>query len=83
MWEVEYTDRPFADTVKGSRYANMKELRPPASTIRVLFVFDPRRIAVLLVGGDKEGRWDSFYDEIIPAADALYETHLEELAREE
>src|ERR671936_962295 len=64
--------RPFVDTVKGSRYANMKELRPPASTIRVFFIFDPRRTAMLLAGGDKEGRWRRFYDEMIPVADALY-----------
>lgn len=68
--------RPFADTVKGSRHANMKELRPPGSNIRVLFAFDPRRMAILLIGGDKTGRWKAMYEEIIPLADALYDEHL-------
>src|SRR5690349_11858811 len=45
--------RPTADTITGSRLANLKELRPPASTIRILFAFDPRRTAILLLGGDK------------------------------
>lgn len=48
--------RPLADTVKGSRHSNMKELRPPGSNIRVLFAFDQRRMAILLIGGDKSGR---------------------------
>jgi hypothetical protein len=74
--------RPLADTLAGSRYPNMKELRPPASSIRVLFAFDPRRVAILLIGGDKEGRWDTFYGEIIPVADRLYARHLEELEGE-
>jgi hypothetical protein len=52
--------RPLVDTVKSSRLSNMKELRPPsagASEVRVLFVFDPWRSAVLLVAGDKSGQW--------------------------
>jgi hypothetical protein len=60
----------------------MKELRPPAETIRILFAFDPRRIAILLIGGDKRHRWDEWYEEFIPVADRLYEEHLEELRRE-
>ena len=74
--------RPLADTVSGSRHQNMKELRPIGSHIRVLFAFDPRRAAILLVGGDKSGRWKKFYDEVIPVADALYEEHIEQLRRE-
>ncbi len=74
--------RPFADTVEGSRHANMKELRPPASHIRVLFAFDPRRMAILLVGGDKSGRWKEFYEEMIPVADRLYDEHQKELHEE-
>ena len=45
--------RPRVDTLKGSRHANMKELRPLSTNIRILFAFDPRRMAILLLGGDK------------------------------
>jgi hypothetical protein len=60
----------------------MKELRPLGSNIRVLFAFDPRRTAILLIGGDKTDRWQEWYEEMIPMADRLYEVHLEELRRE-
>jgi hypothetical protein len=68
--------RPLADRVTGSRHHNMKELRPAGTTIRVLFAFDPRRRAVLLVGGDKSGRWKRRYDDNIPLADERYDTWL-------
>ena len=74
--------RPFVDTVKRSRHPNMKELRPPSGHIRVLFVFDPRRMAILLLGGDKTGRWQTWYDEAIPVADRLYDDHLRTLREE-
>ena len=74
--------RPYADTVKGSRHANMKELRPPEGNLRVLFAFDPRRMAILLVGGDKTGRWREFYERMIPLADDLYDEYLDELRKE-
>lgn len=74
--------RPFADTIEGSRHANMKELRPPATNIRVLFAFDPRRMAILLLGGDKSGRFEEWYQEMIPLADELYDEHLKELREE-
>lgn len=74
--------RPLADTVKGSRHANMKELRPPEGNLRVLFAFDPRRMAILLIGGDKTGRWREFYERMIPVADDLYDEHLKELRKE-
>jgi hypothetical protein len=74
--------RPHADTVKGSAYANMRELRiqHQGRPYRVLYVFDPRRVAYLLIGGDKTGnaRW---YDEFIPVADAIYEQHLQEIGK--
>ena len=72
--------RPSVDTVKGSRHANMKELR--AGTIRVLFAFDPTRTAILLIGGDKRDRWQAFYNEIVPLADGLFDQHLTELETE-
>ena len=74
--------RPLADTVAGSRHPNMKELRPPGGGIRVLFAFDPRRMAILLVGGDKTGWWREFYEQKIPEADRLYDEHLEQLREE-
>ncbi len=74
--------RPLVDTVKGSRYPKMKELRPLGGNIRVLFAFDPRRSAILLVGGDKTDRWEEFYEEAIPEADRLYEVYLDELREE-
>lgn len=74
--------RPLADTVAGSRHPNMKELRPVGSRFRVFFAFDPRRAAILLIGGDKTGRWKEFYEETIPVADALYDEHIEQLRRE-
>lgn len=74
--------RPFADTIKGSRHDHMKELRPRGGNIRVLFVFDPRRTAILLVGGDKTDRWEGWYEDMIPVADDLYDAYLEELREE-
>lgn len=77
--------RPLVDRVQGSRFHNMKELRPGSkgrSEIRILFVFDPRRRAVLLVAGDKSGRWSHWYDEHIPVADERFETWLKEEVRE-
>ena len=71
--------RPLVDSVKGSRFRNMKELRPPAPgrlTIRVLFAFDPVRQAVLLVGGDKANDWEGWYRRAIPLADSRFERYL-------
>ena len=77
--------RPYADTLKGSLYPNMKELRfeVEEGVWRVAFAFDPRRRAVLLVGGNKAGKRDrqekKFYEELIRDADARYVQHLERL----
>lgn len=75
--------RPRVDTVKGSRFANMKELRTQhhGEPYRTFFAFDPRRSAILLVGGNKGGD-KRFYESMIPKADGLYAEHLEELRRE-
>lgn len=75
--------RPHADTVKGSRHNNMKELRTQSGghPLRTLFAFDPRRCAILLIGGDKTGD-DRFYEKMIPLADHLYDDYLEELKDE-
>lgn len=74
--------RPLVETIKQSRHANMKELRPPSGNLRVLFAFDPRRAAILLLGGDKTNRWRSWYEDAIPRADHLYDEYLDELRRE-
>ena len=49
--------RPIVDKVSGSKFHNMKELRSAGTSIRILFIFDPNRQAILLLGGDKEGNW--------------------------
>ncbi len=77
--------RPSVGTVKSSRHKNMKELRASSSragALRVLFAFDPRRHAILLLGGDKSGNWGAWYDWAVPAADDLYDLYLRELAEE-
>ncbi len=71
--------RPLVDRIAGSRLHNLKGLRPGSSgtsEVRILFVFDPVRNAVLLVAGDKSGRWKEWYAEAIPAAEAAYEAYL-------
>ncbi|GAC1325952.1 MAG: type II toxin-antitoxin system RelE/ParE family toxin [Thermoleophilaceae bacterium] len=69
--------RPVVGEIKSSNFdPQMKELR--CGTLRVLFAFDPERTAILLLGGDKSGRWTEWYREAIPAADALFEEYLNE-----
>jgi len=73
--------RPHADSVnRGSRFPNMRELRcqHEGRPYRILFAFDPRRTAILLIGGDKTGK-PNWYDEFIPLADKIYARHLEEI----
>lgn len=69
--------RPFVDSVQGSRFSNMKELRLQwrGEPWRILFAFDPKRRAILLVGGNKQGdkRW---YKKNIPIADRRFDKHL-------
>lgn len=79
--------RPVVDNIHQSRHAGMKELRAEGG-IRALFVFDPRRTVILLIGGDKSPddpsspNWNRWYDRVVPLADDLYDTHLEELKAE-
>lgn len=75
--------RPHADTVNGSKHSNMKELRTQhqGRPLRTFFAFDPRRCAILLIGGDKTGD-HRFYERMIPLADRLYDEHLATLRRE-
>jgi hypothetical protein len=74
--------RPWVDTLVAARRHNMKELRPRGGFLRVLFVFDPRRTAILLLGGDKRDQWEAWYREAIPAAECLYDVYLEALKEE-
>jgi hypothetical protein len=60
----------------------MKELIPAGGNLRILFAFDPRRTAILLMGGDKTNRWREWYAETVPVADDLYDGHLEALREE-
>jgi hypothetical protein len=74
--------RPHVDTLKGSKHANLKELRFDAAggVWRVAFAFDPRREAILLVAGDKSGgSEDRFYKRLIALADRRYAAHLHRL----
>ena len=71
--------RPLVDTIRGSALPNLKELRPGsggASEVRLLFVFDPQRQAVILVGGDKAGNWRGWYRTAVPMAETAYAEHL-------
>lgn len=74
--------RPLVDSVKGSQLKNLKELRPGSSSrseLRILFIFDPVRQAVLLVAGDKAGNWKKWYDTAIKTAEKRYKQHLADL----
>jgi hypothetical protein len=71
--------RPYVDTLKGARHANMKELRFDADggVWRVAFAFDPERSAILLVGANKAGvSKDRFYSDLIDVADRRFAQHL-------
>jgi len=74
--------RPIVDTLKGSKYTNMKELRLKVNdgVWRIAFIFDPQRNAILLVGGDKSKiKEQLFYKQLIQKADFRYEQHLKNL----
>ena len=76
--------RPHADTLKGSRHANMKELRVrmPNAAWRVAFAFDPERRAIVLVAGDKSGVGERrFYRMLIAKADERFDRHLDGLKK--
>jgi hypothetical protein len=73
-------------TISGSTVKNLKELRPGStghSEIRILFVFDPWRSAILLVAGDKANDWQRWYRRAIPIAEQRYEMYLKERAQEQ
>ena len=74
---------PYSSAVNGSKHAHMRELRLQSGghPIRVFYAFDPRRSAILLIGGDKTGD-DRFYERMIPVADALYDVYIDEIRKE-
>jgi hypothetical protein len=74
---------PHSSGIQLSRHGHMRELRSQCEgrPIRTLYAFDPRRVAILLIGGDKTGD-DRWYERFVPLADRLYDEHLEELHRE-
>lgn len=75
---------PHSSAIFGSRHGHMRELRSQCDghPLRTLYAFDPRRVAILLIGGDKTGD-DRWYDVFVPLADALYEEHLKEIGGKE
>jgi hypothetical protein len=74
---------PYSSGINGSRHDHMRELRVQSggSPLRIFYAFDPRRAAILLIGGDKTGK-ERFYEEFIPIADRLYDEHIEILKNE-
>jgi len=74
---------PFSSGIAGSTLSHMRELRiqHEGRPYRVLYAFDPRRAALLLLGGDKTGD-DRWYEKMVPKADALYKRHLREIENE-
>lgn len=78
--------RPLVDTLEGTALPNLKELRPGStgrSELRILFVFDPERQAVLLTAGNKSGQWKAWYEEHIPLAERRYAAWLAGVYRDE
>lgn len=74
---------PHSSGIKGSRHPHMRELRiqHEGRPYRILYAFDPRRCAILLLGGDKTGN-DRWYLSQVPLADRLYDTHIAILRKE-
>lgn len=74
---------PHSSGINNSRHSHLRELRVQSAgkPVRIFYAFDPRRSAILLIGGDKTGN-NRFYEEYVPVADQLYDTYLEELKKE-
>ena len=74
---------PHSSAVNRSRHAHMRELRiqHQGRPYRVFYAFDPRRTAILLIGGNKTGK-KQFYEQFLPVADRLYNEHLKEIQEE-
>ncbi len=74
---------PYSSAIEGSKHSHMRELRiqHKGNPYRVLYAFDPRRVSILLIGGNKAGQ-DRWYTEYIPKADKLYDDHIQLLKKE-
>ena len=75
---------PFSSKVKGSKHPATRELRiqHQGRPYRVLYIFGPRRVAILLLGGDKTGD-DRWYEENVPVADRIYDRYLSEMENDD
>jgi hypothetical protein len=75
---------PYSSGIESSRHKHMRELRVQhkGKPYRVLYAFDPRRKAILLIGGCKLGN-DRWYEEYVPVADRIYDAHISALQSEE
>ncbi len=71
---------PYSSKISDSKHPHMRELRiqHKGRPLRILYAFDPRRVAILLIGGDKSGE-DRWYETFVPVADRLYQKHLKEI----
>ena len=80
-WKLKY---PYSSDVKSSKYGEVRELRVQhlGQPYRVLYAFDPRQVAVLILGGVKTGKND-WYNKYVPLADRIYCEHLKSLKEEE
>lgn len=74
---------PYSTGIQNARHSHLRELRVQScgAPLRILYAFDPRRVAILLAGGCKKGD-DRWYETFIPLADKLYDEHLELLKKE-
>jgi hypothetical protein len=74
---------PYCSAIQASRYGHMRELRIQhrGRPLRILYAFDPRRVAILLIGGNKTGK-EGWYETFVPIADKIYDQHLAELRKE-
>ncbi len=79
-----YLPFPHSSKINESKHSHMRELRVQSKgkPIRILYAFDPKRHAILLIGGGKTGDND-WYEKYIPIADKLYDEHLQEITPEE
>jgi len=75
---------PYSSGINNSRFSHMRELRiqHKGDPYRILYAFDPRRTAILLIGGNKVGN-DRWYEEYVPVANRLYEEHIRTIEKEE
>jgi hypothetical protein len=82
LLEIEGTNLkfPHSSKINGSRHHGMRELRSQCEgrPLRTFYAFDPKRNAILLIGGDKTGD-DRFYETMVPRADTIYSQYLAEL----